>query len=738
MKSRLYLLFFLFLVHHISLSAQLRDMKVAREIASAHLATTKTNIAEICPKAKSLQNVLHSNADSDCPFYIFNNKEKASFVIISGDSRMKTVLGYSDNTSFSSEAIPCGLAMLLSHYASQYAYLNEIGIAGKTSERGDYSTTYNDVEPLLTSAWGQDSPFNDNCPVGCPCGCVATAMAQIMRYYKYPETGKGSFSYVSRTNRYQRSFDFGNTRFNWDEMQDRYAPTGMKNSSMRAAAASLAEACGVSVGMDYTRSGSGAYDLDIAYALIHFFSYNENIALYERSYFKSAEWYDKVHEELEAGRPILYCGQDRMNNGGHAFVIDGFRNSDGKFHVNWGWNGDYDSYYELDALNPSNYRFSTGQSMIARFTPQITGEKEDIFFAEAFSHSGTITLNRKLEFTLTGAVNFSSASSYVVTTSSFSGKIGVGLFDAEKHFIHSLNETKVNGIRSGYGPSNSLRFSFTIDTTGLANNAIYYIMPYAQATSSEQPTRIRTSGGLSDYYVLKLGKPDDNDPDEEPDPMPDGELLLTEYFNDYGLPDKWRQTNILGAGIWKTLQILGGGDDTAETPTPASGRGYAYLKYNSGTAFADIRTVTRLETPILYGDEGQQYELVVDCRKFSEVVNTNAIVTILIDKGCRDSWEPLTELNITNSNSWQHIQHPFTCDGPYRLGLEGSIENGTSIFLDAVKILKVDGAQNVNNLSAPKNLNKNYSVNGYEVSAPTKGINVSTERRGRVKKVIYK
>ena len=140
--------------------------------------------------------------------------------------------------------------------------------------------------------------------------------------------------------------------------------------------------------MDYDVGGSGALAFDVPYAVITFFGYNLNTECLLRDYYSADEWNQRLAAELTAGRPVIYCGHDPCDTAGHAFVVDGCRGSDSKVHVNWGWDGDYDGYYVLSSLNPASYRFTTHQTMVAQFCPDVAGTHEDVAYADHFTVSG--------------------------------------------------------------------------------------------------------------------------------------------------------------------------------------------------------------------------------------------------------------------------------------------------------------------------------------------------------------
>lgn len=744
--TKILALFLLALVS-VHVVAQMRTANAARQIATSRLATlnhgemVEAKEVLISSSAKEKIKFLQSYETAEEPFRIFRGEKLNSYVIVSGDERMKPILGESQSGIFNPDSIPCGLVSLLAHYSDQYSALQASAIDSSYNESGN-QCFFAEVSPLISSRWGQESPYNDCCPPGCPSGCVATAMAQIMRFYEYPVTGSGSFSYTSESNKYKLSYNFGTAFFDWPSMKNKYSSSGYIGASEQTvgkdkegeAVADLMKACGVSVGMDYAPNGSGALDADIPYAIINFFDYNSTAVCYHRAYFNSELWYEKLHEELDAGRPVLYCGQDTRKSGGHAFIIDGYRQSDGKFHVNWGWDGTCDGYYELDALNPSTYRFASSQSMIARFCPDEVGEREDIFCAESFKANSEVKANKNIVCTLKGVYNLSSSSSNAVSSSSFNGVIGIGLYNGDLDFIRSLAEEEIRDLHAYYGFS-ELPFSFTAPAEAASESEVWYLMPYAKALGSESPTPIRTLGGTTDYIAVGKTIPDNgSDIPVIPD---DDDVLFREGFDDFEISNGWTQVQELGRGDWKCRLVIKG-DNNTNTPPSFSGKGYAYLPYDSGTSFADTRTVTRLISTSLNGNADAGYMLTFQCRKYSSKPGTSEILAVYIDRGCTNSWELLTEQAVTNGSQWLPIEVPYIADGPYRLCLEGSIEYGANLFLDELCVYRDDTLPVLRLKEDKENASETYSFEGKRVYAPIQGLYIKKYPDGTAETVYYK
>ena len=277
------------------------------------------------------------------------------FVIVSNDDTNAPILGYSDKkTNLESPDMMWYLnaanQALQSHTASSSALESK-----------------EPIEPLLKTLWGQDTPYNNLCPTErenekaiYPTGCVATAMAQVMYYHQYPEKGTGNITYSFQDR--ILSADFNNTYYQWNLMTPTYKK-GEYSDESALAVATLMYQCGVSIKMQYNTGGSGAYSYNAATALRKNFGYHKNLQIHYRDYYTTKEWINKVYDELKTGRPIIYTGVDE-SNGGHCFVLDGF-DQNNFVHVNWGWDGNNDGYYDIALLNPTGNKFSTGQTMLS-------------------------------------------------------------------------------------------------------------------------------------------------------------------------------------------------------------------------------------------------------------------------------------------------------------------------------------------------------------------------------------
>lgn len=221
--------------------------------------------------------------------------------------------------------------------------------------------------PLLQSEWNQGTYYNAMCPADADgpdghvwAGCVATAMVQIMKYYNWPNVGKGSHSYDSDYG--TLSANFGATHYHWNNM-----PLPQVNDYNDDVATIMYHA-GVAVDMQYSPQGSGAYVSSADYALKNYFRYFTKGQAFKNN-MSDEEWKLLLKKEIDGNRPIFYAGYG--GSGGHAFVCDGynFDDSSEKFHFNWGWSGHYDGYYEIGALEPGSYSFNDDNEVIYGIRP---------------------------------------------------------------------------------------------------------------------------------------------------------------------------------------------------------------------------------------------------------------------------------------------------------------------------------------------------------------------------------
>ena len=315
--------------------------------------------------------------------YIFSNA--SGFVILSGDDCAKPILAYSTSGGFDPEDIPAAVRDWLYTYEIRIEdainqhpeATSEIAAQWEMLQSGHWRDSKNaqTVNPLITARWGQGSPYNAFCPTNTPVGCVAVAMGQVMHHWKYPAQGIGSHSYTY--NGITHNVDFSSATYNWNTMPN-------SCSSANNAVATLLYHCGVAIETWYTSSNSTAYVLyspahpyNAESALKEFFGYSSDAHGELRSNYDKNTWMSMLKSNLEAGIPIIYNGFNSSYAGGHCFICDGYDAND-FFHFNWGLRGNYDGYFEIDDMTPSNQNFSYNQGAILDLVPTADAINENM------------------------------------------------------------------------------------------------------------------------------------------------------------------------------------------------------------------------------------------------------------------------------------------------------------------------------------------------------------------------
>lgn len=330
-------------------------------------------------------------------FYIFNNEIGKGFVIVSADDCVTPILGYSYDNNFVVENMPDNVKGWMDGYAEQIRYAVNARLTATDEIREEWRClqeckhlpikSERAVNPLITTHWAQNPYYNDKCPFDYNhyqrtlTGCGATAMAQIMKYWSYPEHGVGFNSYTPTSHpEYGTQYaNFSETFYQWNSM-----PTELTSSN--DAVSTLMYHCGVAVNMDYGLgypygSGSNSYlsgENSIENAFKTYFDYKSTIDCLRRSEYTDSQWINMLKNEINNGRPVLYRGADYSNTGGHFFIFDGYNNSNA-FHINWGWGSQYDGdYFFIDNLYNGGNDFSYHQYALIGIEPNNTTYNFDL------------------------------------------------------------------------------------------------------------------------------------------------------------------------------------------------------------------------------------------------------------------------------------------------------------------------------------------------------------------------
>lgn len=296
------------------------------------------------------------------------------FVIVAADDASLPILGYSDESTIPREISNPATKEWLDGYSQEIYNIVTNALSNQETLKtwnallsGDFPPPTRDVSPLLTTTWDQGCYYNTLCPAdgGGSCGhtytgCVATAMAQVMKYHNYPPQGVGSHTYIDPIYGSQTA-NFGNTTYDWASMPNN---VGSPNTPV----ATIMYHSGVSVNMHYSTSGSGAYSEDVPYALMNYFNYHPGAVIqYKNAYPNVEDFKNLIRADLDQQLPVYYSGSNPSV--GHAFVCDGYHMSDGKFHFNWGWSGSSNGWFSIGALNPGGYTFNDNNAAVLHIKP---------------------------------------------------------------------------------------------------------------------------------------------------------------------------------------------------------------------------------------------------------------------------------------------------------------------------------------------------------------------------------
>lgn len=448
-------------------------------------------------KASAMKLRYTASADGRPGCYLFTSP--GGSLVVPASSEAPAVLGYTDGPV--SGELPPALVWWLGEYASQIAFAPEEG-GGETSEESGTGTDRQPIEPLLRTLWGQTAPYNDLCPElngqRTVTGCVATALAQVMAWHQWPTQGTGSNSYTWRGQ--TLTVDFSQITYDWDNMTPTYSSSSTQGSEN--AVATLMYSCGVAVDMNYnvaSAGGSGASAFSVPGALVQYFGYDSGAYYAPREYYGLEEWNELVYDQLVNCGPVQYSGQN--NEGGHSFVCDGY-DTDGYFHINWGWNGESNGYFLLTALDPSaqgvggtSSGYNTSQSVIAGVRrPQRRGTAQqtpaNLYCSSNFNIYGSGTNAPGTSLRVMGTIlNYGYAP--------FSGTLGVSVTPQDGGETEYYGGKTVEAMPSGQGYA-----MFNLTMPELADG-VYTVRPaYESETGAWEPVRVRV--GYSQYVTMTV------------------------------------------------------------------------------------------------------------------------------------------------------------------------------------------------------------------------------------------
>lgn len=461
----------------ICVSALFANGKQISQNAALSAARKYSRTGQVAP-AKNLR----SDKTNNAPYYAFNLEQ--GYVIVSGDDEMTELVGYAENGFFDAENVPPQMQLWLDGYAEYVAAVQ----SGKAKARkillSDSPSVV--VEPLVTTKWNQDAPFNNFAPEytddnnntqRCATGCAATAMAQIMKFHNWPEQGVGHYSYEHQSFG-TISSNFSEHVYDWTNMIDRYN-NGEYSSEQADAVALLMKDCGVSLNMNYGPvSGASIYSYYPAFK--NYFRYSSRTV--NRSGCETAEFTKIITDELQEGRPIIYCGTGE--DGGHAFVVDGY-DTNYFLHVNWGWGGYSDGYFDMNYMDPTGLGIGGGSGAfkwnqgIVLARPLKDGVEpyefiQQLCFVPYDDVKGGIFCEQEMPANKGDVVTILLRNTANLSGESFFGSLNVGVFDDSGALVTMGNEERIENnncelLEFQSGSLYSVDIPMTLNTAGIAD-----------------------------------------------------------------------------------------------------------------------------------------------------------------------------------------------------------------------------------------------------------------------------
>ncbi len=373
MKKITLLLFLLLSIN--MLYAAIVPLETAKKLAlNFYLQKIKEEKPQINTKDIFIKNTYTINDNNIAVFYIFNIAD-FGYILISAEDNTTPILAYSFESIYNPTNIAPAFKMWMDEYKNSILFSRRNNLLANEEIKNKWINLINNtpsktssisISPFVKSKWNQDENFNIKCPADpngpgghCVTGCVATCLGQLMYYYRFPDHGKGSYSYTHSVYG-NLSADYENTNYRWDEMCDE--PT-----KPNVAISDLISQSGIGVDMQYSANSSGMYNHSAAYVLKTYFKYSPSVRYVFRDS-TNLRWDSLIVNQLNKKMPLYYAGWSVPNINGHAFVCDGYQDTT-YFHFNFGWGGNSDGYFYLNALSPGGSNFNLAQELIVNIYP---------------------------------------------------------------------------------------------------------------------------------------------------------------------------------------------------------------------------------------------------------------------------------------------------------------------------------------------------------------------------------
>ena len=438
----------------------------------------------------------HNHSNQVAPYYVYNDTKNKGFVIVSGNTEMGEILAYSTESSFEEQSANPGAQLLLNAYREAFEVVSTgKNVAGATRSAAQSTKV---VKPLVQTSWGQGHPYSQKTGYNYT-GCVATAIAQVMKYHEWPVQGQGENEYTVSFDGAKRYVNFAESRYDWANMVDRYGYYYPSTAQQNDAVALLMRDCGYAVNMQYSENSSSSTGYAALYAMKNYFQYD---AVLLSKFNEGIESFVKIiKKELTNGFPLYIEGMPEGGRSGHAWVLDGV-DKDGLFHMNFGWNGQSDGYYSLTALSVlkagsefqgRSLSFNRQMKIMVAHPkkPGIAAIDKDLLPESPklkFNEGGYITIENTTQRTFQQSETLPvSYASFVNIGRPFKGDIGIAVLDNTDNVVKEFYSAHHN--TGGFTHSIYADYGDLMGTDHLIANA--------------QTIKVKLSGLKDGYYTLK-------------------------------------------------------------------------------------------------------------------------------------------------------------------------------------------------------------------------------------------
>ena len=355
-----------------------RALEIANDFWASNVSLKKSTRSRLVPTEGALKvSSRTASSKEHATYYVFTEAENNGFVIVSGDDRLNPIVGYSTNAV--SGETPPALTAWLEEYSN---YVDDIREGKAIPSQNNARQASSHIEPMLVTAWNQDKPYNNMCPMldgkRTYTGCGNTAAAQVMRFHKWPASPIADIEWNNNITGEIEFCELTSHVYDWDNMLYNY--TSDYSETEADAVALLMADLGKATQSSYMQEVTGNNAPNILHALVHVFNYSPEAFVAERNCYTYEEYIALIRENLNNRQPIIYCGYGQDFNGGHGFVCDGIDEND-LLHIDWGWDGVFNGYFDMALLEPEgngiggfSNRYNVSQHAIMNIKPRAEGE----------------------------------------------------------------------------------------------------------------------------------------------------------------------------------------------------------------------------------------------------------------------------------------------------------------------------------------------------------------------------